>query len=250
MQETSETWVRSLGQEDPLEEGMTTHSSILAWRIPLIEEPGGLQSMGLQRVRQEWSDLACTSIHVYKKIVWVSVFPLKASFKNYVILLWIFSIFLFKAEYCTLVYPWLILWVCGNSLTDILHSRCLSLLRVTKYMLVGCDKLTLFLLLDKWWKFHTIIQAWQLPTTPPSIMICLYVYPHWCPWPEGATHMDLHSLLPDVPGSCVRKQHPELCGGSGIKCGVLSSCGVWASHCGAWALGAWASAVVYGTQTQ
>ena len=43
-------WVRSLGREDPLEEGMATHSSILAWRIPRTEEPGGLQSMGLQRV--------------------------------------------------------------------------------------------------------------------------------------------------------------------------------------------------------
>ena len=46
-----ETWVRSLSWEDPLEEGMGTHSSILAWRIPLSEEPGGLQSMGSQRVR-------------------------------------------------------------------------------------------------------------------------------------------------------------------------------------------------------
>ena len=53
MQETQETWVRSLGQEDPLEEGMATHSSILAWRIPCAEEPGGLQSMGLQRVRHD-----------------------------------------------------------------------------------------------------------------------------------------------------------------------------------------------------
>ena len=44
-----ETWVQSLGQEDPLEEGMTTHSSILAWRIPWTEEPGGLQSMGSQK---------------------------------------------------------------------------------------------------------------------------------------------------------------------------------------------------------
>ena len=44
-----ETWVQSLGWEDPLEEGMATHSSILAWRIPWTEEPGGLQSMGLQR---------------------------------------------------------------------------------------------------------------------------------------------------------------------------------------------------------
>ena len=45
-----ESWVRSLGWEDPLEKEMTTHSSILAWKIPWTEEPGGLQSMGLQRV--------------------------------------------------------------------------------------------------------------------------------------------------------------------------------------------------------
>jgi len=45
-----ETWVRSLGQEDPLEKGMATHSSILAWRIPWTEKPGGLWSMELQRV--------------------------------------------------------------------------------------------------------------------------------------------------------------------------------------------------------
>ena len=50
MQETKETWVLSLGQEDPLEEGMATHSSILAWRIPWTEGPGGLWSMGLQTV--------------------------------------------------------------------------------------------------------------------------------------------------------------------------------------------------------
>ena len=48
-----ETWVPSLGREDTLEEGMATHSSILAWEIPWIEEPGGLQSTGLQRVRQD-----------------------------------------------------------------------------------------------------------------------------------------------------------------------------------------------------
>ena len=45
-----EAWVRSLGREDPLEKEMATHSSILAWRIPWMEEPGGLQSMGLQIV--------------------------------------------------------------------------------------------------------------------------------------------------------------------------------------------------------
>ena len=50
-----ETWVQSLGWDDPLEKGMATHSSILAWRIPWTEEPGRLQSMGLQRVRHDWA---------------------------------------------------------------------------------------------------------------------------------------------------------------------------------------------------
>ena len=45
-----ETWVQSLGQEDPVEKEMATHSSILVWKISWIEEPGGLQSMGSQRV--------------------------------------------------------------------------------------------------------------------------------------------------------------------------------------------------------
>ena len=50
-----ETWVRSLSQEDPLVKEMATHSSILAWRIPWTEEPGGLQSTGSQRVRHDWA---------------------------------------------------------------------------------------------------------------------------------------------------------------------------------------------------
>ena len=50
MQEPQETWVQSLGWEDTLEEKMATHSGIHAWEIPWTEEPGGLQSMGLQRV--------------------------------------------------------------------------------------------------------------------------------------------------------------------------------------------------------
>ena len=50
-----------LGQEVSLEEGTAAHSNILTWRIPWTEEPCGLQSMGLQSVRQKWSDLVCTS---------------------------------------------------------------------------------------------------------------------------------------------------------------------------------------------
>ena len=50
-----ETWVRSLGQEDHLEKGMATNSSILAWRIPWTEQPGRLQSTELQRVGHDWA---------------------------------------------------------------------------------------------------------------------------------------------------------------------------------------------------
>ena len=59
MKETEKTWVQSLGQEDPLEESMATHSSTLAWRIPWTEEPGGLQSMGSQKVRHNYRNLEC-----------------------------------------------------------------------------------------------------------------------------------------------------------------------------------------------
>ena len=53
MQETQETPVRSLGLEDPLEEETATHSSILEWRTPWTEEPGGMQSMGPQKIRRD-----------------------------------------------------------------------------------------------------------------------------------------------------------------------------------------------------
>jgi len=56
MQEMSETRVQSLGREDPLEKEMATHSNILAWVISWTEEPGGLQSMGLQRDRHDRSN--------------------------------------------------------------------------------------------------------------------------------------------------------------------------------------------------
>ena len=70
---TWEIQIRSLGQEDPLEKEMATHSSTLAWKIPWTGEPGGLQSMGLQRVGTRLSDftfflskhIAQTSIHLH-----------------------------------------------------------------------------------------------------------------------------------------------------------------------------------------
>ena len=66
MQEIQEIQVRSLGQEDLLEEGMATHSCILAWRIPWTEEPGGLQSTGSQRVGHNWAHVhACSHSHTH-----------------------------------------------------------------------------------------------------------------------------------------------------------------------------------------
>ena len=60
MQEMQETSVQPLGGDDPLEKGMETHSSILAWRTPWTEEPGGLQSMGLQSIVHDWARMPNT----------------------------------------------------------------------------------------------------------------------------------------------------------------------------------------------
>ena len=65
MQETEVTQFQSLGWEDPLEEGMATHSRILAWEIPWTEKPGRLQSIGSQRVRHDWDDLLSMHVQTY-----------------------------------------------------------------------------------------------------------------------------------------------------------------------------------------
>ena len=63
-----EMWVQSLGQEDPLEKEMATHSSILAWKIPWTEEPDGLQSMGSQRVGHDQATKHSTGL-IYSKMI-------------------------------------------------------------------------------------------------------------------------------------------------------------------------------------
>ena len=70
-----ETWVRSLGGEDPLEKEMAPRSSTLAWKIPWVEEPGGLQSMGLPRVGHDWA----TSLSLFT----FSMICIKSMFKFY-----------------------------------------------------------------------------------------------------------------------------------------------------------------------
>ena len=105
MQETSETQVQSLGWEDLLEKGMATHSSILAWKTPWTEEPGGLQSIVLQRVRRDWSDLACFHSHMYA-----------GPYPHYLISLWTWPCLL----YLSLLARYLQrgLWVLAGSLVN------------------------------------------------------------------------------------------------------------------------------------
>ena len=70
-----ETWVQSLGQEDLLEKEMATHSSILAWKIPWTEEPGRLQSVGLQRVRHDWATSLLPRAHICQSGLWLNTIP-------------------------------------------------------------------------------------------------------------------------------------------------------------------------------
>ena len=76
-----DTWVQPLGGEDPLEKGMTTYSSILAWRIPWTEEPAGLQSMGSQRVGHNWVTNTFTNILMKEKEPWSPKNVIYISFK-------------------------------------------------------------------------------------------------------------------------------------------------------------------------
>ena len=96
-----ETWVRSLGREDPLEKEMATHSSILAWRIPWTEEPGGLQSMGSQRVGHNWVTNTFTNTLRKEKEPWSPKDVIYISFKAIFEFLELFNIWTkkFHAHY-------------------------------------------------------------------------------------------------------------------------------------------------------
>ena len=72
-----ENWVQSLGREDPVEKEMATDSSILAWRIPWMEEPGGLQSMGSQRVRHDFTFAFTLNNFIFFWVSATNLFSLK-----------------------------------------------------------------------------------------------------------------------------------------------------------------------------
>ena len=99
-----ETWIRSLGWEDPLKKAMAPHYSILDWRIPWTEEPGGLQPMGLQRVGHDQE----TNTHTYMR-AWISLanYTLKSHFYLLTIRIqwcnWYFYIYSFMHHHCILL---------------------------------------------------------------------------------------------------------------------------------------------------
>ena len=77
-----ENWVRSPGCKDPLEKGMATHSSIIAWRIPWTEEPSRLQSMGSQRVRHHWATNIYFFSYMYIHNTYTSQNMMKDTYRN------------------------------------------------------------------------------------------------------------------------------------------------------------------------
>ena len=100
-----ETWVHSLGQEDSLEKGLATQSSILAWRTPWTEEPGGLQSMGSQKVEY---DLSNEHFHAFYNLAWVLLFLARVELWTFVtywhLLCLFFLIFLYKIDMAFLLW--------------------------------------------------------------------------------------------------------------------------------------------------
>ena len=88
-----ETWVRSLGWEDPLEKEMAPHSSTLAWRIPWMKEPRGLQSMGSQRVWHDWATSLSLVNYEYYSIVWIDhIFFVRLSVDGHLGYVYIFAL--------------------------------------------------------------------------------------------------------------------------------------------------------------
>ena len=123
--ETQDTQVRSLTREDPLEEGTATHASILAWRIPWTEEPGGLHSMGSQRVRHDWAGTHRQAMgHVLKR----AMFKVTWGWVRNPWLFWV-SVAPYLARTCTAV------WVCHFP-PGILSSR-----QITGFSALCCPRL-------------------------------------------------------------------------------------------------------------
>ena len=121
-----ETCVRSLGGEGPLEKGMATHSSVLAWRIPWTEKSGGLQFVRSQRVRHDWATNTHTHTHTHN-----SILDLARDNTN-TLALFKFSVFLFNFQENKSGYHWIYVWTSVHLKPYILVSRILRFM-ITDY---------------------------------------------------------------------------------------------------------------------
>ena len=181
-----ETWVRSLGWEDSLEKDMATHSSILAWRIPWTEEPGGLQSTGSQRVGNNWAISLSTAfhyIHFLLRGMCIAVF-LRNNFK-----LLCKQSFKYKTQ-----------MICS-----LLPSEEFQLLELFAYM--ASIKFSLGVKITSW--VHLVVQWWRdwLPLQGTCVRSLVQEYPTCC----GVTKFVLHTTEPapraDAPQP--RSHHSE-----------------------------------------
>ena len=152
-----ETWVRSLGQEDPLEKEMATHSSTLAWKIPWTEKPGRLQSMGLQRVGHDWATSLSLSLH---KIISLTVSILSPSICHEVMgpdaMILVFQMLSFKPSFSFSSFTFIKrLFSSSLSALRVVSSVCLRLLIFLPAILIpACDSSIL--------AFHMIYSAYSL----------------------------------------------------------------------------------------
>ena len=143
-----ETWAQSLGWEDPLEESMATHSSILAWRIPWTEEPDGLQSMESQRVRHSWVTKHTLLLIIYNNNFMYNI-QYYIHYTFYYILYFVYCM-LYMQIYTMQLFIYNNINIYNQKIKDILRC-CWRNINVTKIEHSGCSMKKEWLLsLGKW----------------------------------------------------------------------------------------------------
>ena len=167
-----ETWVLSLGREDPLEKGLAIHSSILAWRISWTEEPGRLQSMELQRVGHDWVTNTFTFNYVFKthnykcKIHWKPTHQkpsnLMTNSHNY----WEFCQYSFRCDFppvIVLAFPLWVLFIqpAGMSILHVSHFRCLAFF----FLFFICSVVNFVI---HWNEIAMGLHVFPIPIPPPT----------------------------------------------------------------------------------
>ena len=143
-----ETQVQSLGWEDPLANGMATHSSILAWRIPWTEEPGGVQSMRSQRVRHKWASTKTRTHTICLKAMCIHVhFLFHWTVGLYFLLICLLGCWSFSSHILAIFYILGMLILCDISFQYFSHSSLYFVYGIYVYILKMWSDLSTFSLI-------------------------------------------------------------------------------------------------------